>query len=133
MSQHDDRPPVAKAVEWVSRITTVGLVMALPAIAGHWLDDRGETQHWGLVGVLVGLTVGMWYLLRMTSVVGKGKQVNSEQLNSEQLNSEQLNSEQLNSEQLNSERGKGGSRKAKRDSGRGNQADEPPVRKDDEL
>ena len=73
MSQPDDRPPIARALDWVSQITTVGFVMALPPIAGDWLDDRWGTTYWAPAGVIVGVTVGMWYLLRITGAVGTEK------------------------------------------------------------
>jgi F0F1-type ATP synthase assembly protein I len=73
----DERPktdPVALALEWVAKITTVGLEMALPAIGGGYLDRHFGTTYWALVGVILGVTVGMWHLLQMTrpKVGGKG-------------------------------------------------------------
>jgi hypothetical protein len=58
--------PVALAMEWIAKITTVGLEMALPAIGGGYLDRRLGTTYWALVGVVLGVTVGMWHLLQMT-------------------------------------------------------------------
>jgi hypothetical protein len=57
---------MALAVEWVAKITTVGLEMALPAIGGKYLDDWLGTSYWALVGVIVGVVVGMWHLIQMT-------------------------------------------------------------------
>ena len=65
----DQRPrpdPLAQAMEWVTKITTVALEMVLPAIGGAWLDKRFGTQYWALVGVVLGMVVGMWHLLQMT-------------------------------------------------------------------
>lgn len=62
----DKRPPVAAALEWVSRITTVALEMVLPGIGGQWLDRRWGTNFLGLAGFAVGLTVGIWHLIQMT-------------------------------------------------------------------
>jgi len=65
----DDRPrpePFAAAMEWVAKITTVGLEMALPAIGGGWLDRRLGTSYWALLGVVVGVAVGLLHLLQMT-------------------------------------------------------------------
>jgi hypothetical protein len=53
-------------MEWVAKITTVSLEMALPAIGGGYLDSRLGTSYWALVGVIVGVVVGMWHLLQMT-------------------------------------------------------------------
>ena len=58
--------PLARAVEWVTKITTVALEMVLPAIGGGWLDRRLGTTYWALVGVVLGMVVGMWHLLQMT-------------------------------------------------------------------
>jgi F0F1-type ATP synthase assembly protein I len=53
-------------MEWVTKITTVGLEMVLPAVGGAYLDKRLGTTYWTLVGVVLGFTVGMWHLLQMT-------------------------------------------------------------------
>jgi len=69
VSVNDERrkpDPIAAAMEWVSKITTVGLEMALPAIGGGWLDRRFGTSFWALTGVVLGVTLGIWHLLLMT-------------------------------------------------------------------
>jgi len=67
VSSERPRPdPLALAMEWVAKITTVGLEMALPAIGGGYLDRRLGTGYWALVGVGVGMSVGLWHLLLMT-------------------------------------------------------------------
>jgi len=58
--------PMALAIEWVAKITTVALEMVLPGLAGMWLDGRWGTQFLGLVGFALGLIVGIWHLLQMT-------------------------------------------------------------------
>jgi len=60
--------PVALAMEWVAKITTVALEMFLPAVGGGYLDRRLGTNYWALVGVVVGVVVGMCHLLQMTRV-----------------------------------------------------------------
>lgn len=57
--------PIAEAMHWVSRITTVGLMMVLPAVGGRWLDERRGTEHWALVGLVFGLVVGLWQLVQI--------------------------------------------------------------------
>ena len=64
---------MALAVEWVSKITTVALEMALPAIGGGYLDRRLGTHYWSLAGLILGFVVGMWHLLQMTKVSGGRK------------------------------------------------------------
>jgi Putative F0F1-ATPase subunit Ca2+/Mg2+ transporter len=63
----DKRPPMAAAMEWVSQITTVVLMMILPGLLGQWLDRRWGTGFLALVGFGLGLTTGIWHLLRVTS------------------------------------------------------------------
>lgn len=65
--------PIAEAMQWVSRITTVGLMMVLPALGGRWLDDRRGTHHWALIGLVVGLAVGMWQLLQIAGGKKRGR------------------------------------------------------------
>jgi F0F1-type ATP synthase assembly protein I len=63
--------PIALAMEWVAKITTVSLEMFLPAVAGGYVDRRFGTNYWALIGVVVGMTVGLWHLLQMTKVKPK--------------------------------------------------------------
>jgi F0F1-type ATP synthase assembly protein I len=66
--QEDKRPPSAAAMEWVSQITSVALMMVLPALGGWWLDQKLDSGWWFLVsGAVVGLLMGMLQLLRMLS------------------------------------------------------------------
>ena len=59
--------PVAAAIQWVSRITTVALMMVLPGIGGHWLDQRWGTSPWLLiVGAGLGLAVMLMELIRLS-------------------------------------------------------------------
>lgn len=58
--------PYAAAIEWVAKITTVALEMALPAVGGSFLDQRFGTKYWTLIGLVLGVTFGLWHLLQMT-------------------------------------------------------------------
>ena len=58
--------PIAAAMEWVTKITTVGLEMVLPAIGGRYLDQRLNANYWTLIGLMLGVTTGIWHLLLMT-------------------------------------------------------------------
>jgi Putative F0F1-ATPase subunit Ca2+/Mg2+ transporter len=58
--------PLALAMEWVAKITTVGLVMVLPAVGGEYLDTRLGTKYWVLIGLGCGVVAGMVHLLRIT-------------------------------------------------------------------
>jgi hypothetical protein len=75
VQQPDRRPPLAAAIEWVAKITTVALEMVLPAVGGNYLDQWLGTRYWVLIGVVVGMVVGLWHLLQMTRPRG-GKRTN---------------------------------------------------------
>jgi F0F1-type ATP synthase assembly protein I len=66
---------MAVAMEWVSQITTVALMMALPAAAGYWVDEKlGTSPGLLIAGAVLGLVVGMMQLLRFVGgVQGKKK------------------------------------------------------------
>jgi hypothetical protein len=50
----------------------VGLMMVLPALGGNWLDARLGTRYWIVVGIVVGLTVGLWQVLEIAGI-GPGR------------------------------------------------------------
>ena len=58
--------PIALAMEWVAKITTVALEMFLPAIGGAYLDSRLGTRYWAMAGLVLGVVVGIWHLIQMT-------------------------------------------------------------------
>ena len=63
---HDDRSTFARAYHWSSRIMTIALEMALPGLAGHWLDEKFATGFaLTLVGVMLGCSVAFWQLLKI--------------------------------------------------------------------
>lgn len=53
---------------------TVALEMVLPGLLGLWIDSKlGTRVLFGCLGFAVGLTSGMWHLLRMTSSGPNGR------------------------------------------------------------
>ena len=64
--------PLASAMEWVAKITTVALEMVVPAVGGGYLDRWLGTNYWALVGLVLGVVLGMWHLLQMTKAAGGG-------------------------------------------------------------
>jgi hypothetical protein len=56
---------MAEALQWVSRITTVALMVLLPILGGGKLDEMRETKYWGPVGLVLGLVIGAWQLRRI--------------------------------------------------------------------
>ena len=61
-------------MQWVSRILTVALMMALPGIVGNWLDQRWDTNFLAAIGFLFGLFAGTYYLLKITGAFRRDNQ-----------------------------------------------------------
>jgi hypothetical protein len=57
---------MAKGLEWVSKITTVALEMVVPAVIGRWLDQEFGTRFLGVLGLVVGVPLAIWHLVKMT-------------------------------------------------------------------
>ena len=72
----DDRSPMALAVGLASVIVSIALEMVIPAVVGHWLDDRWSTGPLlALLGLMLGMIVAGWHLIR---VVAKLSAANSD-------------------------------------------------------
>ena len=70
----DDRSPLARAAEWSSRATTIALEMVIPAVVGLWIDRQlGTVMVFLLLGAILGLTAGMWQLIRMATEAQRGE------------------------------------------------------------
>ena len=52
----DTRSPIAKAMDLVSQITSIGLTAVLPALGGYFLDQWLATR---LLFVVLGMLLGM--------------------------------------------------------------------------
>ena len=62
----DDRAPMAKAMDWVTRITTAGMSFGLPPLAGYWADQQLGTGYLlTLLGFLFGVFAGGWQLMKI--------------------------------------------------------------------
>lgn len=62
----DQPPPMAVAMEWVSRIFAIALEMFLPGVAGSWVDRQLGTSFLGPLGFVFGLVFGIWHLIIIT-------------------------------------------------------------------
>ena len=62
----EDPDAFARGIQWVARITTVALEMVIPTLIGGWLDNRFGTSMLALVGLLIGVPLGLWHLIKMT-------------------------------------------------------------------
>ena len=64
----DDRSPAAVASQWASRVITTTVVMVGPGLVGLWVDRRlGTIMLFGALGFAAGLTMAIWYLVRITT------------------------------------------------------------------
>ena len=59
------------AMEWVSQITAIALVIVGSIWLGKYLDKRLGTSFLGLIGLFVGPLVGFFQLLILTGVVSR--------------------------------------------------------------
>ncbi|MEX1097867.1 MAG: AtpZ/AtpI family protein, partial [Planctomycetales bacterium] len=69
----DNRPPLAIAMDWVSRVFSVALIMVLPGLGGQWLDKRWGTNFLALAGFALGVAAGIYYLLVVTRIKSNGR------------------------------------------------------------
>lgn len=61
------------AMEWVSRITSVSMMMVLPALCGYGLDRVLATDPWLVVaGAVFGSVLGMMQLLQLVRPAPRG-------------------------------------------------------------
>ena len=65
MDAPEPRPPIAVAMEWVSRVLAISLEMVLPGLFGQWLDGKLGTQFLVLVGFALGISLAIWHLTRL--------------------------------------------------------------------
>lgn len=76
---------ISEAMEWVSRILAAVVFMVAPGLAGTWLDRRFGTGFFVLLGFALGLSGGIWYLIIITSSIGKGQKKNDQDDNGPNL------------------------------------------------
>lgn len=51
------------AMEWVSRVLSICVVMVLPGLGGQWLDRRFGTGYWTILGFMFGFVSGFTALI----------------------------------------------------------------------
>jgi ATP synthase protein I len=62
------------ALEWSTRITTLGFELAIPAALGYWLDLKWGTAPWLLIaGASLGFLSFMTHLLQIAKDMGRPK------------------------------------------------------------
>jgi hypothetical protein len=66
MAGNDGRSPLSVGIEWSARVSTLGFEFGIPALLGHFLDQKLGTNPVGLlVGMVLGFVVGMMHILRI--------------------------------------------------------------------
>ena len=70
----DDRNPLAVAVEWTSRVTTIALEFVIPGVIGVWIDQQlGTVMVFLVLGVIFGMSAGMLHLARLAASADRGE------------------------------------------------------------
>jgi F0F1-type ATP synthase assembly protein I len=74
----DDRSPTAKALSKVSHITSISLMMIIPAIIGYFVDQRlGTLILFTVIGLAIGMSASIWQLVKF--VAFEDQQADSDQ------------------------------------------------------
>ena len=68
----DDRAPAAKAIALVSQITTISLMMVIPAILGYFVDQWLNTVAvFTVVGLVFGVAAAVQQMIRLVKSMNK--------------------------------------------------------------
>ncbi len=74
MDRPDPAENASQGMYWASRVTTVGLEFALPALAGYGLDNLWSLRPLGVIaGAVVGFVIGLLHLLRISRAGTQGR------------------------------------------------------------
>lgn len=74
-SSPDERSNFAKGFDLATRISTACLTMVLPALLGHYVDQRLGTKFlFILVGLALGMALGIFQLIRLVKSLDDSKQ-----------------------------------------------------------
>ena len=72
MKSRDPQQSIATGWTWATRVSTVGLEFALPALAGWWLDTLWSFGPVGVIaGACLGFAVGLMHLLKISKQAGR--------------------------------------------------------------
>jgi hypothetical protein len=67
-NQPDDRSLLARAYGLASQVTAIAAEMVAPILIGAWFDRRlGYKGLFAIIGGAIGVTTGIWSLLRMAA------------------------------------------------------------------
>ena len=71
-ADNDDRSPTAKALSKVTEITTISLMMIIPAIIGYFVDQYfGTVILFTAIGLVIGMGSAIWKLIAFVSTQDK--------------------------------------------------------------
>ena len=57
---------------------TVSVEMVVPGMVGYWIDQKLETRVlFTLFGIAIGVTLGIWHLIRMTKQAEDNRRTSS--------------------------------------------------------
>lgn len=73
VATHNERSGFSEAAEWIGKISTIGMEMALCSIGGSWLAKRYDLPWLAPLCVGLGVLLGIYHLLIMTDVIGASK------------------------------------------------------------
>jgi ATP synthase protein I len=66
-NSNDPRSDYIKAMQWVSRITSISMEMVLPGVLGYFVDQwLGTKLVFVIGGLILGFVGGIWQLIKLT-------------------------------------------------------------------
>lgn len=68
----DQQRQQSLALDWVSRVLAICVVMVLPGIGGGWLDRQLGTGYWTVLGFVFGFVSGFTTLILLVKRDGGG-------------------------------------------------------------
>ncbi|WP_210420505.1 AtpZ/AtpI family protein [Aquisphaera giovannonii] len=69
----DERSALSIGMEWGTRVTTIGMEFALPALLGFGVDRWLGTTPWvAMAGAIAGVAIGMTHVLRLPAELARG-------------------------------------------------------------
>ena len=75
MENGDDRSPMSKAIAISSQITTIGLMMILPAIVGYYVDRwLGTVLLFIVLGLFFGVASAVFQLSKLVSQLNRSSE-----------------------------------------------------------
>jgi len=79
MSGNDDSAFYAHLYQWSTRASMIALEMVIPAVIGVGLDRvLGTVALFAILGVMLGMALGFWQLIKIARSVGVDKSPETE-------------------------------------------------------